>query len=187
MLKKLLQRPYQIALDKLPDYHSINLRYFKWFHRLPNFTNPQTFNEKIAWRKLYQRDPRFAVFADKIAVKAEISALIGQQHIIETLWTGERPDDIPYGALKPPYVIKVSHGSGGNIFIRTHQDIDRAKISESLYGQLRTDHSHWAREWGYSLIPPRIIIERMIELPDGEVPEDYKFFVFHGRAHFIQL
>ena len=27
----------------------------------------------------------------------------------------------------------------------------------------------------------------MIDMPDGKPPEDFKFFVFHGRVHFIQV
>jgi hypothetical protein len=27
----------------------------------------------------------------------------------------------------------------------------------------------------------------MLELPSGDVPDDYKFFVYHGRVYFIQV
>jgi hypothetical protein len=40
---------------------------------------------KRSWRKLNQRDPRFHIFADKVAVKGEIEKLIGKKHLIETL------------------------------------------------------------------------------------------------------
>ena len=31
------------------------------------------------------------------------------------------------------------------------------------------------------------MVERMVEMPGDDVPEDYKLFVYHGRFHFIQL
>ena len=174
-------------MDRLPNYAAVNLMYFRSFRRLPNLRHPRTFNEKIAWRKLYQHDPKFPIFADKIAAKAEIAKLIGEQHIIETLWVGTNPEDIPFDDLKRPYVIKVNHSSGGNVFIRTAQDIKRDKIVASMREQLGFPHGQTLREWSYSGVPHKVMVERMIQMPGGDVPEDYKFFTYHARVHFIQF
>jgi len=171
----------------LPDYLAVNLMYYGTFRKLPNLKHPRTFNEKVAWRKLYQRNPQFRVFCDKIAVKAEIARLIGRQYVIETLWTGDNPEDIPFDELVPPYVIKVSHGSGGNVFVRTVQDIKRERIVASMREQLAFRHGRRLREWGYLGIPPMVLIEPMVEMPNDDLPDEYKFFVYHGRAHFIQF
>ena len=187
LIRNIVGKVYQSVLDRLPDYAAVNLMYFRRFRRLPNLRHPRTLNEKIAWRKLYQRNPLFPVFADKIAVKAEIARLIGEQHIIETLWVGSNPEDIPFDSLKPPYVIKVNHSCGGNVFIRTTQDIKRDEIVASMRQQLGFSHGHRFREWAYLGIPPKVLVERMVEMPDGDVPEDYKFSVYHGRVHFIEL
>jgi hypothetical protein len=187
IIRNIVGKVYQSVLDTLPDYAAVNLMYFATFRRLPNLRHPRTFNEKIAWRKLYQHNPLFPIFADKIAVKAEIAKLIGEQHIIETLWAGNNPEDIPFDSLKPPYVIKVNHSCGGNVFIRTAQDIKRDKIVASMREQLEFSYGHMFREWGYLGIPPKVLVERMVEMPDGDVPEDYKFSVYHGRVQFIEL
>jgi len=187
MIRNIVGKVYRVVIDRLPDYAAVNLMYFRTFQRLPNLRNPRTFNEKIAWRKLYQHNPKFTIFSDKIAVKAEIAKLIGEQHIIETLWVGDNPEDIPFDALKPPYVIKVNHSYGGNVFIRTAQDIKRDKIVASMREQLGFSHGHTCREWGYLGIPHKVLVERMVEMPDDDVPEDYKFFAYHGRVHFIEV
>lgn len=176
---------YRSVIDRLPDYAAVNLMYFASFRRLPNLRYPRTFTEKIAWRKLYQPNPLFTVFSDKIAVKAEISKLIGAQHVIETLWVGSRPEAIPFESLEPPYVIKANHNSGGTFFIRTARDIRREEIVASLRAQLATAHGHRFREWGYYGVSPQVLVERMIAMPDGAVPEDYKFFTYHGRVHYL--
>jgi hypothetical protein len=186
-MKNIVRKVYKSVIDRLPDYAAVNLMYFRCFRRLPNLRHPRTFNEKIAWRKLYQHNPQFPIFADKIAVKAEIARLIGEQHIIETLWVGNNPEDIPFDGLKPPYVIKVNHGSGGNVFIRKVQDIKRDEIVASMRQQLGVSYGHIAREWGYLGIPHKVLVERMVEMPGCEVPEDYRFFTYHGRVHFIQV
>ena len=85
MTGNIVERAYESVIGRLPDYAAINVMYFRSFRRLPNLRDPRTFNEKIAWRKLYQRNPLFPVFSDKVAVKAEIAKLVGERHIIETL------------------------------------------------------------------------------------------------------
>ncbi len=154
--------------------------------KLPDLRNPSTFNEKILWRKLNQRDPRFPLFSDKIGVKQCIVDLVGAQYVTPTLWTGTDAGAIPYERLATPFVIKANNGSGGNIFIRRREDIDRAAIATTLNRQMHYSHGRQLREWGYLDIKPRILIEPMIWTPDGTAPEDYKFFVYDGKVHFIQ-
>jgi hypothetical protein len=188
MIRYIVKSVYLFIIDHLPDYAAVNLMYFRHFRRLPNLKSPKTFNEKIAWRKLYQHNPLFHIFSDKVASKKEIAKLIGEQHVIETLWVGNKPEDIPFDDIKPPYVIKVNHSSGGSIFIRVEQDIDRVGIIDSMNKQLLLSHGrNMFREWGYCDIPRKVLIERMIEMPSGDVPEDYKFFVYHGRVYYIQV
>lgn len=187
MLTRLKAKLYYSITGRFPDSFAVIFFYLRCFKKIPNLKNPSTFNEKIAWRKLYQRNPLFTVFCDKIAVKAEVERIIGKQHVIETLWVGKDPYDIPFNALMPPYVIKVNHSSGCNIFVRSKKDIDNAKIIKSLQEHLNLSHGQRFREWGYTRISPAILIERLIETPNNDFPTDYKFFVYHGRVHFIQV
>jgi hypothetical protein len=186
-LRQLLRPVARWALRNTPDIVAIQLKYLQKFGRLAHLRRPRTLNEKIAWRKLHQHNPLFSVFADKVAVKARIAELAGPQHIIETLWVGEEPEAIPFDQLKPPYVIKTNHGSGGIIFVRTEAEADQAAIIASLRDQIAHPYGHDSRERAYLDIPRRVLIERMIETPDGAPPQDFKFFVYHGRAHFIQV
>ncbi len=98
---------YRYWLDRLPDEMAVKVMYFRTFKKFLNMDSPRTFNEKVNWRKIHQRDPRFSVFADKIAVKKEISKLIGQEYIIPTLWSGKNPEDIPFHQFQPPYAVKL--------------------------------------------------------------------------------
>ena len=175
------------VIDRLPDYAAVNVQYFRRFRKFPNLKSPETFNEKIAWRKLYQRNPKFPLFSDKIAAKAEVARLIGEQHIVKTLWAGDTPESIPFDKLEPPYVIKVNHSCDGTLFVRTNQDINKERIVLSIREQLRYNHGHKFRQWGYLDIPPRVLIERMIEVPGHDTPEDYKFYVYHGHVHLIEV
>ncbi len=171
----------------LPDHAAVTRQFYRYHQKVPNFETPKTFNEKINWRKLYQRDKRFTAYADKIAVKPLIASLVGERYVIETLWTGADAAAIPFEDLTPPYVVKVNHSCGNHVFVRNAGDIDKESIICTMRAQLLFSHAHMLREWGYSQIVPQILGERMIELPDGTLPEDFKFFVYHGRVHFIQV
>lgn len=185
MYEKLL--PNGLLMPLLPDALAVRLIYLKVFKRLPNLKHPRTFNEKIAWRKLYQHDNRFTLFADKIAAKREVAELIGKHYIIDSLWIGDNPNDIPFDELEPPYVIKTNHGSGNNIFVRDKTEIDRRQVIGTLKKQLKHVYGKKYREWAYIDIRPQILIEKMMLTPEGSVPEDFKFFVYDGQVHFIHV
>jgi hypothetical protein len=188
MLKKGLDRLYETALLNSPDVISIHLSYFRMFKRLLNLRAPRTINEKICWRKLYQHDPLYIVYADKLKVKNKIADLIGRDHVIETLWSGHRPEDIPLHDLEPPYVIKTNHGSGGHIFIRTRSDVDDQFIVQKMHKLLSSSYGRRHREWAYNTISRQILVEPMLLIPgENRPPDDHRFYVYDGVVHFIQV
>jgi hypothetical protein len=166
---------------------AIQLAYFRFFKKLPDLKNPKTLSEKIQWRKLQQHDPRLTMFCDKITAKAEVAKLVGAEHVIENLWIGSRPEEIPWDELEPPYVIKTNHTSGCNLFVRRGDAIDREGITRELNKQLGFDHSRRWREWAYRDIKRGILIERLLECTDGLVPVDVRFFVYHGKARYVYV
>lgn len=46
---------------------------------------PLTFTEKMQWLKLYQRNEKMVMMADKVAVKEYVANLIGRQYVIPLL------------------------------------------------------------------------------------------------------
>jgi hypothetical protein len=168
------------------EVQAIHADYFKIFGKYPRLRHPRTFNEKIAWRKLYQRDARFTVFADKYAVKHEVERLVGRRYVTPTLWAGA-PEALPLDRLTPPYVIKVNHSSGGNVFVRRNAAVDWPKLVAFLRRHLAFSHGAQWGEWCYLDIPRQVLVEPLIQMPDGRIPEDYRFYVYHGRVHFIQV
>lgn len=187
MASRLLKNIFHGVANILPDSIAVRLLYIGYIRRWPNLKKPRTFNEKIAWRKLYQHDPRFVLFADKIAVKDEIAKLVGPEHVIPTLWSGDNPEEIPFDAFPLPFVIKVNHGWGGHIFIKTPEDIRPTEITKVLQKNLARIHGHKLREWAYTGIRPRVLVEPMICGHDQNPPEDCRFFTYNGRVRFIEI
>ncbi len=45
----------------------------------------------------------------------------------------------------------------------------------------------WAREWSYRDIVPTLLIEELLTDAGDDIPADFKFLVFDGRAVYLQV
>lgn len=186
-VKALFQPLYAAFLSVFPDRAAVTLDYWLRFGRHPNLDHPRSFSEKIAWRKLYQKDPRFTLCSDKVAVKEWVAARVGAEYVIPSLWVGERAEDIDFGRLTTPCIVKVNHDSGGHIFVPDPSRADRAAIVRKVQRKLQASHAALYREWGYRNIPPRVLVEPLLVEPGQSNLTDYMFFVFAGKVHYIEV
>jgi TupA-like ATPgrasp len=147
---------------------------------------PRRFTEKMQWRKLYDLDPIYAVFCDKIATREYVAQRLGSNAIVPMLWFGRDPDEVPFETLRPPYIIKCSHGSGWNIVVRDSDTQDRAAMRGQLGSWLASDFGMMLTEPGYSAVPPRLLVEPLLTYQGG-FPIEWKFFMFNGITRFVLL
>lgn len=164
------------------------LFFFRMGRRL-NLKNPTTFNEKLQWIKLYDRDPRYTMMVDKFAVKDYVASLLGSDYIIPTLAVWDKIEDIDLSSLPDKFVLKTTNGGGGcGVVICSNKnslDIDAAKhkLSQSLSSSIYIN----SREWPYKNIVPRVIAERfMIDDTTGDL-RDYKYYCFDGEPKIMLI
>ena len=55
--------------DNMQDEALLNRKYEAIFGKRLNLDNPQTFNEKLQWLKLYDRNPEYTIMVDKYKVR----------------------------------------------------------------------------------------------------------------------
>lgn len=173
----------------LPDKPYLSLKFYKEFKRFPDWKNPQTFNEKLQWLKLYDRKPEYTMMVDKYAVKDYIASVIGSDYVIPTLGVWDKPEIIDWDKLPNQFVLKTTHGGGneGVVICRDKATFDKKSAICKLNESLRTDLYLVWREWPYKNVPKRIIAEKYMEDESGYELKDYKFFCFDGNPQFIQL
>lgn len=173
----------------LSDKLYLSLFYRGEFGRKLNWTHPETYQEKLQWLKLYDRNPMYTKLVDKYEVKNIVASKIGLKYIIPTLGIWSKVDEIDWDSLPSQFVLKTTHDGGGNGVVicrdKSHFDIDAAK--KQLNESLKRNTYKNVREWPYKNVVPRIIAEQYIEDCITHDLPDYKFFCFNGsvKAMFV--
>ena len=152
-----------------------------------NINNPQTYNEKLQWIKLYDKNPLMPKCVDKYTVREYVKSKGCSEILNELLWEGFNPEDIPFDKLPNKFVIKVTHGSTFNIICIDKSKLDRKDTIKKCKKWLKAKFLPCYGEWFYGVEKPRVIIEKYLD--DGHHGDlyDYKVFCFNGKARIIDV
>ena len=166
------------------DKAYLRYMYKAHFGKKLNLKAPKTFNEKLQWLKLYNRDLGQIKLVDKYEVKSYITETIGEEYIIPTLGIYERFEDIKFDALPDQFVLKCTHDSGSVVICKDKSNFDYTAAKIKLSKKLKNNLFWHGREWPYKNVKPRIIAEQYME--DGGKADlvDYKFYCFNGEPKF---
>ena len=152
-----------------------------------NLDHPQTFNEKLQWLKLNDRNPLYTVMVDKYKVKDYVYKKIGKEHIIPTIGVWNHPDEIDFHSLPDQFVLKCNHNSGGLYICRDKAKFDTNSVKKGLATALKHNYYFQGREWPYKDVPRKILAEKYMTDESGVELKDYKIFCFSGQPKFIQV
>lgn len=183
--KRFVHKLYGLFLDLFAP--CIGDRLFlklKWKHIMGyplDLEHPKTFNEKLQWLKLYDRNPEYTKMVDKIEAKKYVASIIGEEYIIPTLAVYDDVDEIDFDKLPNQFVLKCSHDSGGVVICKDKLTFDKQSAINKLHKGLKTKFFYQNREWPYKNVKPRLLAEQYMEDETGEL-RDYKFFCFKGQV-----
>ncbi|MGI6501375.1 MAG: ATP-grasp fold amidoligase family protein [Anaerostipes sp.] len=171
----------------IPDKAYIQIYYFAHFKKLCNLENPKTYNEKLNWLKLHDKNPLYTQIVDKYEAKEYVSNIIGDEYIIPTLGVWEHFEDIDFEALPNQFVLKCTHDSEGLVIVKDKSKLDKEMAKQKIEASLKQNFYYIGREWPYKDVKPRIIAEQYMEDHVDCELRDYKFFCFDGepKAMFI--
>lgn len=166
----------------LKDETYLKIMYEKTLKKQLNLESPKTFNEKLQWLKLYDRNPKYIKMVDKYEVKEYISKVIGKEYVIPTLGIYENFEDIDFAKLPNKFIIKGTHDSGSTVICKDKKSFDYEEAKRKINKFTKQNYFYNGREWPYKNVKPRIIIEKYMEDPKDEVLRDYKFMCFNGKV-----
>lgn len=168
----------------LPDRLYLKILWYRHFHKRLNLKNPKTFNEKLQWLKLYDRNPIYTQMVDKYEVRDYIKKIIGEEYLIPLLGVWNSFDEIDFSKLPNQFVLKCTHDSGGIRICKDKNTFDFEEAKIFFAKRLKVNYFYASREWPYKNVKPRIIAEKYMTNDDTELA-DYKVHNFNGIPKFI--
>lgn len=158
-------------------------------HKKLNLDNPQRYNEKIQWLKLYNRRPEYTTIVDKYLVKEYVANIIGSKYIIPTIGVWNTPEEIEWEKLPNQFVLKTTDGGGavGVIICKDKHTFDKMKAINQLRKALKQNIYRELREWPYKNVKKRILAEQYLTEKGSDSLHDYKVMCFDGKVKLIEF
>jgi hypothetical protein len=155
----------------------------------PDLLHPRRFAERLWGRMLHSRNPVLTLISDKYRVRDYVAQKVGPDWLIPLLWSGGRPEDIPYDQLPNEFVVKTNHGCGFNILVPDKTHASYQEIGFRLNKWLSVNYAedtYLGIAWGYRNIRPLILVEKFLD-DKGKPPADFKFYCFSGLAELVTV
>lgn len=159
--------------------------------RRPNFENPTEFNERLMALNLknYKDDKMRKLItqcADKYAVREYVEKKGFGDILVECYGVFDSFDEIDFDKLPNQFVMKTTNASGQNYICldKSKMDVPAVKKQFEEWMGGTKDFGLTTGEWHYSLIKPRIIIEKyMSMLGENMSLVDYKFHCINHQVY----
>lgn len=169
----------------LPDRTYLNMMFRIRTGQKLHLDKPETFNEKIQWLKMYQKDKNMSVMVDKYSAREYVAERIGEDHLIPIIGVYDRFEDINFDLLPKQFVVKCTHDSGSVVICDSKKDLIDSK--EKLTRALKRKYYFASRDYTYKGIKPRLIIEYKLENDPAKGLIDYKFYCFNGEPKYLYI
>ena len=144
---------------------------------------PKTFNEKIQFRKLYDKNPLYSICADKYRVREYVKEKIGEEYLIPLYLVTDKLTEEQWDKLPNSFVAKANHNSGPVQIVKDKNKVNKREIIKELNLQLKADYGILSMEKYYSDIPRKIIVEKFL----ANSIKDFRFHAFKNEDGFLNI
>ncbi len=159
-------------------------QYWQYLRRLPDIAVPADVNEKMLWRKIFDRNPDFVKFSDKLLAKQYVQHKAPDIAQSPVLWTGTDLHHLPGDLAGKRCFLKANHGSGMNIAL-DGGPVDRRRLVRSTRSWLGHRHDRVHGEWAYRDVQPKFFLEADISAGRQTELVDLLVYVFSNTATLI--
>lgn len=166
----------------IPDRLCLKILFKNKMGQTLNLDNPKTFNEKLQFLKIFDRDSAYYSLVDKYEVRKYIEKTLGEDVLIPLLGVWDNFDDIDFDRLPDKFVLKCTHDSGGLVICTDKSKLDKVAIRKKINKCLKRNYYYNGRERVYKNIKPRIICEQYMIDESGVELKDFKLMCFNGKV-----
>lgn len=152
------------------QYPLLAARFMRLAGRLPSPAFPVVYSDKMQWRKIFDHNPLFITFSDKLAAKDHLARHCPDLALPRTLWQGHSIDEAPPEVLAGDVVVKANHGSTMNHFIRGGR-YDPAELRRLTQGWMARRYGGSNAEWAYAHVRPMLLVEELLVGESGPLVE----------------
>lgn len=170
-------------IEKYP-YLYLSQIYIKKRHRIPNFKNPGDLSEIVMSEALYNNLGQYAPYADKVKVREYIEEWGLGEYLPKIYGVWDNVDDINLDVLPNKFALKTNHGCGNHIFCHDKNTFDLEDAKKKIKPVLKEKYGSFL-EAHYSLIPPKVYAEELLEQEGTKQPVDYKMMCCDGEVRFV--
>ncbi len=149
----------------------------------PDIAAPGRYHERMLWRKIFDHNPLFTTFSDKLAAKDYIRSRLPGVSFAEILWTGCDVDTIPALLKKEDTLFKANHGWNCNYF-GSLEHLSIKQLEEMAAKWLALEHNRRHHEWGYRGARKFLFLEQRLTSRDGAGAIDITVRCSNGKAIF---
>jgi len=172
----------------LPPELYVKIYYEYYLGSKLNLENPEGFNEKIQWIKVFYQPEILTQLVDKYAVRSYVINKIGDSYLNELLMVADSAKAIDFDKLPNQFVVKGTHGCNFNLIVNDKNSLNKYK-AKLLFKKWLSKNQYYrgGLEWAYKNVKPRLIVEKFMKDPDQDVLIDYKFYCFDGEPTLVQI
>lgn len=162
------------------------ISYFVRKKRRINLKNPETFDEKISWLKLFDYPNNDLVIqcSDKFLVREYVEKCGFAEDLNTLIELYDNPKQIQLDKLPLKSVIKWNNDCGSTIVFNKETD-SFEDVKEFLINKGSENYYLLSAEMHYKSIVPKIIVEAFLD--DGHGLIDYKVYCFNGQPVYIMV
>lgn len=175
-----------LTRDHWEIYDLIHRASWRRLEKLTNLRDPQDYNDRVQWLKLFDQREEMIRLGDKIAVRDYIREKTGERYLTKLLQVCETFDEIDFNRLPVRFVIKANNDSGNVVLVADKATLDKAEARQRMEFSLGRVYGWSGGEWHYAFMKPRLMVEEFLETGTDLPPADYRFHCVNGRVRWIQ-
>lgn len=137
------------------------------------------------WRRIFDHNPDFVTFSDKIATKDVFRQLTRPIDVPDTLWRGTDPAEFPESLMRDDVVVKHNSGYNQNWFFHA-RGTDRLEFEAACRQWMSAPFGQHERQWAYSAVDRQIFAEAVISKDPRDLAE-IKVQVIDGEVYYAMI